>query len=107
MVNKYQAGLVKRVILDEPFEYSLKEKCEALLPKVRKLMEELRVGDALEEIINVARAANKYIDVSEPWNLNKHGESEKLSHVLYSLVETIRTIAVLLQAFIPSTASKI
>src|SRR5690606_22497361 len=94
MINKYQEGHVYKVQIDEPFEYSLKEKCEGLLERVRILMEELRVGDALEEVILVARAANKYIDLSEPWNLNKNGNKEVLSHVLYSLVETIRVLAV-------------
>ena len=107
MVNKYQNGLVKKVLINEPFEYSLKNKCEALLDKVSTLMNELRVGDAIEELMIVARAANKYIDLSEPWNLNKNGETEKLSHVLYSLVETIRFLAVFLQSYMPETAIKI
>ncbi|MBN3490911.1 methionine--tRNA ligase [Acholeplasma equirhinis] len=108
MINKYQEGMVYKVQLDqEPFEYALRDKCLALEAKVTKLMDELKVGDALEELISVARAANKYIDLSEPWNLNKNGEKEKLSHVLYSLVETIRVLAVYLQAFIPTTAASI
>jgi len=107
MINKYQDGLVKKVMLEEPFNYSLKEKSEKLLDKVTDLMNKLRVGDAIEELMILARAANKYIDVSEPWNLNKNGEKEKLSHVLYSLVETIRFLAVFLQAYMPSTAEKI
>ncbi|VEU82939.1 methionine--tRNA ligase [Acholeplasma hippikon] len=107
MINKYQGGLVKKVQIEEPFEYSLKEKALALFDAVSNHMDSLHVGDALEELINVARAANKYIDLAEPWNLNKNGETEKLAHVLYSLVETIRFIAVYLQAFLPETAKKI
>ncbi len=108
MINKYQEGHVKKVMLkEEPFEYSLKDKCEALLKTITDHMNDLRVGDALEELMIVARAANKYIDLSEPWNLNKNGEHEKLAHVLYALVETVRTIAVFLQAFMPDTAQKI
>ena len=107
MVKKYQNGLVKKVQLEEPFEYSLKEKSIELFDKVSNLMDNLRVGDALEELMNVARAANKYIDLSEPWNLFKNKNEETLSHVLYSLVETIRILAVYLKAFIPKTAEKI
>ena len=107
MVNKYQDGLVKNIQIHEPFEYSLKDKCEALLDKVTNLMNDLRVGDAIEELMIVARAANKYIDVSEPWNLNKNGDTKKLGHVLYSLVETIRILAVYLQSYMPETALKI
>lgn len=107
MMNKYQDGFVKKVQIDEPFEYALKDKAEAVLGKIRVLMDDLRVGDALEEVIQLGRFANKYIDLSEPWNLFKNNESEKLAHVLYSLVETIRYLAVLLQPFIPQTAEKI
>ncbi|WP_084027199.1 methionine--tRNA ligase [Acholeplasma granularum] len=107
MINKYQNGLVKKVLMDEPFNYSLKEKCEKLLPKIKELMNDLRVGDAIEELMIVARAANKYIDISEPWNLFKNNEHEKLSHVLYNLVETIRFLAVFLQSYMPETAKKI
>ncbi len=108
MVNKYQQGLVKKVILaTEPFEYSLKDKASGLLSSIRTHIDNMRVGDALEEIVVLARHANKYVDLSEPWNLFKNGEHEKLAHVLYSLVETIRFIAVGLQPFIPHTAQSI
>lgn len=107
MINKYQEGMVKRVQMAEPFEFSLKDKATSLLENVRRHIDQMHVGDALEEILILARFANKYVDVSEPWNLFKNNEAEKLSHVLYSLVETIRYIAVLLQAFIPQTANDI
>ncbi|MFA7417950.1 MAG: class I tRNA ligase family protein, partial [Acholeplasma sp.] len=108
MVHKYRNGIVRKVILDEPFELSLQEKALTLLPAIRANMDQLKVADALEEIVILARFANKYIDVSEPWNLNKD-ESKKdiLDHVLYHLLETIRFVAVSLQPFIPETAHKI
>lgn len=108
MVHKYRQGVVKKVLLDEPFELSLKEKALEVLPNMVKLMEELKVADALEEILKLARFANKYIDVSEPWVLFKDpNKQEVLDHVLYTLLETIRYIAILLQPFIPRTAQNI
>jgi len=71
-------------------------------------MENLRVSDALEEVVKLARWANKYIDVSEPWVLNKDVEKQEiLDHVLYHLLETVRYVGVLLQPFMPTTADKI
>jgi methionyl-tRNA synthetase len=62
----------------------------------------LKVSDALEEVVKLARLANKYIDVSEPWALFKNPDKQEvLNHVLYQLLETIRFVAVLLQPFIP------
>jgi len=108
MANKYREGYIKKVILDEPFELSLKEKALVALPNMKKYMEELKVSDALEEVLILARHANKYIDVSEPWVLFKDpNKQEILDHVLYHLVETIRFIASLLQPFIPRTAKSI
>jgi len=108
MAHKYRNGLVKRVILDEPFELSLKEKSLEALPQIRKYMDDLKVSDALEEVVKLSRFANKYIDVSEPWNLVKHEQKQEvLDHVLYQLIETIRYVATLLQPFIPQTAAKI
>ena len=108
MAKKYNGGEILNPHLSEPFELNLKEKCLETLPKVRILMNELKVGEALEEIVNLARSANKYIDVSEPWVLYKdENKKDILNHVLYNLVETIRFITVLLQPFIPDTSINI
>jgi len=108
MAHKYREGFVKKVILDEPFELSLKEKALEVLPVMKKQMDALRVSDALEEVVKLARLANKYIDVSEPWALFKNPDKQEvLNHVLYQLLETIRFVAVLLQPFIPATSLRI
>ncbi|PKK98995.1 MAG: methionine--tRNA ligase [Tenericutes bacterium HGW-Tenericutes-2] len=108
MAHKYREGIVKRVILDEPFELSLSEKSLEALPRMVAFMDELKVSDALEEVVKLARLANKYIDVSEPWALFKNPEKQDiLDHVLYHLLETIRFVAVLLQPYIPETSKRI
>ena len=108
MAHKYREGVVKRTLLNEPFELSLKEKALEALPLMKALMDELKVSDALVVVVQLARYAYKYIDVSEPWALFKNAEKQDiLDHVLYHLLETIRFVAVLLQAFIPETAQKI
>ncbi|CCV64884.1 Methionyl-tRNA synthetase [Alteracholeplasma palmae J233] len=108
MAKKYRDGHIKRVILKEPFELSLEEKALEVLPRMRTFIDSLKIGEALEEVVQLARYANKYIDVSEPWKLFKdENAQETLDHVLYHLVETIRYIAVLLKPFLPETAENI
>ncbi|MDO9628481.1 MAG: methionine--tRNA ligase [Acholeplasmataceae bacterium] len=108
MAHKYREGVVKKVILNEPFELSLSEKSLEALPKMVSFMNDLKVADALEEVVKLARHANKYIDVSEPWALFKNPEKQDvLDHVLYHLLETIRFVAVLLQPYIPETSKRI
>jgi methionyl-tRNA synthetase len=98
--------------LPAPAEYGeidgeLIRQAENLLPKVAELVDKLFVPDALNEIIKLSQACNKYIDTVAPWILNKNGEKKKLNTVLYTLAETIRIIAVLLSPFLPETAEKI
>jgi len=108
MVHKYREGLLNKVILDEPSEINLKNLAEEALPKMKAFMESLKVSDALEVVLDLARYANKYIDVNEPWLLYKdESKQEQLDHVLYHLMETIRYVAVLLQPFMPETAFNI
>ncbi|MFA6801251.1 MAG: methionine--tRNA ligase [Acholeplasmataceae bacterium] len=108
MAKKYRQGIIKKVEIDEPFEFSLKEKALEVLPVMDHLMDELKVANALEEIVKLARHANKYIDVAAPWVLFKDETKQlELDYVLYQLVETIRFVGILLKPFIPETSKKI
>lgn len=108
MEVKYFNGAVQKTNVKTEFDDDLINKAISLKSKVEKYMDDLRVGDAIEEIISVARRANKYIDETEPWVLAKdEGNKDKLQNVLYNLLETIRICAVLLQSFIPETSEKI
>ncbi len=76
--------------------------------KVEAKMDELRVADALTEIFSLFKRCNKYIDETEPWILGKdEAKKDRLSTVLYNLVESISIGAALLDPFMPETAQKI
>ena len=71
-------------------------------------MDDLRIADSLDSIFDIFRRCNKYIDETMPWVLAKdESKRERLSTVLYNLVESIRFGTVLLQPFMPDTADKI
>jgi methionyl-tRNA synthetase len=72
----------------------------ALLPAVRAQMDRQAFGEALEEIWKVIRAANAYIDRQAPWALRKT-DAVRMAHVLRVLADVIRTVATLLQPFMP------
>lgn len=108
MSVKYFNGDVNNTKVVGDFDNELIEAAMALRSNVDKYMNELKVGDAIEEIIKVVRRANKYIDETEPWVLAKNEENNaRLQTVLYNLLETIRICAVLLESFIPETSAKI
>ena len=76
--------------------------------KIEKFMDDVRIADAVEVIINLYRRANKYIDETTPWVLAKdENTKERLETVIYNLLETIRKGAILLTPFLPETSEKI
>ena len=81
--------------------------CESALEKVRADMEALSAPDALTDIFKIVQRANKYIDETTPWTLNKQGDKERLATVMYVLTECIRFAATLLKPFITRTSNVI
>ena len=80
-----------------------------MLPKlVDSKVNQLKLNEALEDIFELLKRANKYIDDTAPWILAKdEDKKDRLKTVLYNILESIRISAILLEAFIPSTSKKI
>ena len=108
MSNKYFDGLVSPTGASEPVDDDLKAVVTECRDKVNSKMETYRVADALTEIFALFRRCNKYIDETEPWVLAKSDDKkDRLSEVMYNLVEAICIGANLLEPFMPETSEKI
>lgn len=108
MSNKYFGGVVADKGATEAVDEDLKQTAVSTYGKVEAKMQEMRVADALTEIFGLFKRCNKYIDETEPWVLAKQEEKkDRLSTVLYNLVEGILMGASLLEPFMPGTAEKI
>lgn len=108
MVNKYFDGVLPCSTACGEFDDDLKTTALGALPAMTQAIDEFRMADAVSEVIALARRSNKYIDETMPWSLAKDAsQRDRLSTVLYNLVESIRFIAVLLKPIMPDTASRI
>ena len=108
MSNKYFDGFVNQTGATDPVDEELKTLVTGCRDKVNAKMETFRVADALTEIFALFRRCNKYIDETEPWVLAKsEDKKDRLSEVMYNLVESICIGANLLKPFMPETADKI
>jgi methionyl-tRNA synthetase len=68
----------------------------------------LAFSDALQVIWNLVSAANRYVDQTAAWDLNKDpARGARLDQVLYCQAEAVRICAVLLSPFMPETAERI
>ena len=107
MITQYFEGRIPAPNAYTELDKELINLCEATLDKVRKDMDGLSAPDALADIFKIVQRANKYIDETTPWTLNKQGNTERLATVMYVLAECIRFAATLLKPFITATSNVI
>ena len=92
LVEKQFNGKVKKGKVDK--------KLKVNLDKIDKLISKYELHLALEEIWKFIRSVNKYVNDKKPWE-NKNED------ILYTLLESLRVISILLEPFIPETCGKI
>ena len=107
MQKKYFDSKVVLNEVTDTFDAEIKALWEEVLVNVEKRMNEYQFSEALKEIWKFISRMNKYIDECEPWKLAKDEYSkDRLSTVMYNLVEGLYKIAALISPFMPDTAQK-
>ena len=108
MSNKYFEGVVSSTGVTADVDADLKAVVTATRDKMAAKMDDMRVADAISEVLTLFRRCNKYIDETEPWVLAKDEATKpRLSEVMYNLTESIIIGANLLIPFMPETADRI
>ncbi len=113
MTNKYFGGTVTdKGTADTEEERAVDADLKSVVENTPKIVEarmnDLRVADAMTEIFNLFKRCNKYIDETAPWVLAKdEAKKDRLETVLYNLIESIRSGAILIEPFMPETSEKI
>ena len=108
MTKKYFGGIVPAPGEETELDRDLKETVLRAVKKSEELALDYHIADALGEIFDMLRRANKYIDETSPWVLAKDEASRpRLATVIYNLLETIRIAASLLAPYIPATSEAI
>ena len=108
MANKYFDGNIKLATSSSNLDLEWIDKVNNLGKNLDKKMDNLEVGAALDEIFDLLRRSNKYIDETAPWVLAKDDNSkDRLENVIYNLLEAIRVSAVYLYPFMPNTSDEI
>ena len=82
------------------------EEFQNLFSKVKVEINKQSFHQALKLIWQVISSANKFVDEQAPWKL-KNANLNRMNDVLWILSESIRTISIIIQPFMPTSASKI
>jgi methionyl-tRNA synthetase len=106
MIEKYRGGVVPEQTGRDDFTVKVEEWIfENTFKKItEKHFDRLEFHNELLHIWLLISEANKYIEDSAPWKVK---DEERLSVILYNLVEALRISAVYLSPFMPSKANEI
>jgi len=74
--------------------------------RIGSMIEQFKFRDATMEMMNVARAANKYFNDSEPWKTNK-SQPEQCATTLNICLNIVRSLAVLFSPVVPFSSEKV
>jgi methionyl-tRNA synthetase len=76
------------------------------LPKLVKLMNNQELNEYIKIVVGFSFDANKYFNDSEPWAVKKK-DPERMNAVLFTIVEQIKNISILLNPIIPNATNKV
>jgi methionyl-tRNA synthetase len=101
----FLGGVVEPVEPGEE-EKQLQEKVRLEVEMADEALGEVRIRDAMKNILQVATLGNEYFQRSQPWVLVKQ-DPQRCRLVIYSCVSICMTLAVLLAPYLPSSSKKI
>lgn len=106
LIAKNHGGVIPEAGVPTPAEEDIATLGRALGPNVEALIRAYKVDEALNEVMNLIRAVNKYMEMQAPWKLAKT-DLPGAGRVLYTATEALRLSAVLLKAVMPSKAATV
>jgi methionyl-tRNA synthetase len=105
LIRQYQ-GKIPAANSFDALDQELIKQLKRLPPTVGILIDSFAIRQALKEVMDLARFANKYFNDKMPW-LTVKKDKGTCDTTIYLCLETIKTLAILLKPFLPDTAQKI
>ncbi len=116
MTNKYLDGVIPGLngqssidILksSDDVRISYEAVSQADLNAIAEAIEAYQFQKAAELIVSLVDKGNRIINGTEPWNLSKEGRQEDLEQVLYTVLDILRQVAILLSPITPTLSANI
>lgn len=108
MVQKYFGDKLPLTQKEAPNVSEIIEFTKNVVIDTEKYMDKMQFSNALNEVWNLVRRLNKYIDETSPWVLAKDdSQKDLLANIMYVLAEGLRICAILISPAMPNTANSI
>jgi methionyl-tRNA synthetase len=102
MISRYRDGSLHRVEGEAPVD------ADGLRLALRERFDRFDITGALEEIWQVIRELNRYVEATAPWQLAKdESRAAELDGVLYNLADGLVAVATALSPYLTETAPQI
>ncbi len=106
LTHKYYNGKVPAAEAYTKTDILLLEEISKFPAKISASIEQYRFREALAELMNLARAGNKYLADNEPWTLVKTDE-KRVRTVMSLSLQIAANLAVLMEPFLPFASKKL
>jgi methionyl-tRNA synthetase len=103
LTNNYYKGNIPTPNQYEDIDNELISVLNQAPEKVTLCLEGFRFREGLQEVMNLARSANKYLTDTEPWKLQKT-DPERAKTVLFLATQVLGSLAILSEPFMPFSA---
>lgn len=107
MIVKYFDGIVPALKNPNQKELDIEHLTKKTIAAYENYMDDLKVSEGFNEVVELLNVANKYIEESQPWVLSKEGRVEELANVMAVLTNTILVAAKLLSPALVETLDKV
>jgi methionyl-tRNA synthetase len=106
LTHKYYEGKIPDASEYTKSDVLLLEEISKFPAKISASIEQYRFREALGELMNLARAGNKYLADNEPWNLYKT-DQKRVQTIMNLSLQISANLAVLMEPFLPFTSKKL
>lgn len=101
-IAKYWGGVVPAGELNP----EIKVKIDELFECVGEKIEKGSFKEALDDVFEFVRGANKFFDAEQPW-ITRTEDEKKCQNTLYQCVQIIANLSILLEPFLPFSSEKV
>lgn len=106
LTQKYYGGAVPEAAEYTKSDIHLLEEISAFPGKIAASLDAFRFREALSELMNLARAGNKYLADNEPWKLQTVDE-KRVRTVMNISLQICANLSLLMEPFMPFSAGKL
>ena len=105
-LEKNCSSKIPKVSISEKKDKEIINKTINHLPNLVGLMEKQELNLYIKQVVDLSFEANKYFNDLQPWSLKKT-DTKRMDQVLYTIINQIKNIAILLSPIIPESSEKI